>query len=275
MIDDFERFIVERFLEYYNRDAKANFKIIEKKDEKIRNRPSYDYHCSDLSANLQMAIEVKRLLPKETGFEAKIENLFKKYVKDNLNIQFRGTYGAFLSLDELKVSDFRDKNKRKTFFADLKEQIANNKNKNEPIELPTRPKIWLVKIDDQGNDLFLKLINFASADQNEIKRILEKSLKKFSKGSDQTQLNVILLLEQGDDCRRDDIADVINDLSCDCDFSAISEIYNLAIWKETCLARVYPLDRIMKSEFFCPKKYEENWTFISECMEYFSIKTGT
>lgn len=275
MIDDFERFIVERFLEFYNKNAKANFKIIEKKDEKIRNRPSYDYHCSDLSANLQMAIEVKRLLPKGTGFEAKIENLFKKYVKDDLNIQFRGTYGVFLSLDELKKSDICDKNKRKTFFADLKEQIANNKNKNEPIELPTRPKISLAKIDDEGNDLFLKLINLASADQNEIKRILENALKKFPKGSDQTQLNVILLLEQGDDCRRDDIAAAINDLSRDCDFSAISEIYNLAIWKETCIARVYPLDRIMESEFFCPKKYEENWTFISECMKYFSIKKGT
>jgi len=275
MIEDFERFIVERFLEFYNGDAKANFKIIEKKDEKIRNEPSYDYHCSDSSANRQMAIEVKRLFPKETEFKAKIENLFKKYVKDNLNIQFRGTYGAFLSLAELKVSDFCDKNKRKTFFADLKEQIANNKNKNEPIELPTRPKIWLVKIDDEGNDLFLKLINFASADQNEIKRILENALKKFPKGSDQTQLNVILLLEQGDNCRRDDIAAAINDLPYDCDFSAISEIYNLAIWKETCIARVYPLDRIMESEFFCPKKYEEKWTFISECMKYFNIKTGT
>jgi len=76
-LTNFERFIVERFLEFYNKNAKANFKIIEKKDEKIRNRPSYDYHCSDLSANLQMAIEVKRLLPKGTGFEAKIENLFK------------------------------------------------------------------------------------------------------------------------------------------------------------------------------------------------------
>jgi len=116
MIDDFERFIVERFLEFYNKNAKANFKIIEKKDEKIRNRPSYDYHCSDLSANLQMAIEVKRLLPKGTGFEAKIENLFKKYVKDDLNIQFRGTYGVFLSLDELKKSDICDKNKKKTFL---------------------------------------------------------------------------------------------------------------------------------------------------------------
>jgi hypothetical protein len=275
MIDDFERFIVERFLEFYNQHAKSNFQIIGKKDEEVRNGPSYDYHCWDSSSNLEMAIEVKRLLPKETGFEAKIKSLFKKYVKDGLNVQFKGTYAVFLSLDELKESDFRDKNKRKAFFADLKEQIANNKNKNEPIELPTRPKIWLAKIDDEGNDLFLKLINFASADQNEIKRILANSLKKFSKGSEQTQLNVILLLEQGDMCRRDDIVAAINDLSRDCDFSAISEIYNLAIWKETCIARVYPLDRIIESEFFSPEKYKERMAFIRECIEYFSPRTGT
>lgn len=185
----------------------------------------------------------------------------------------------FLRLDELKESDFRDKKKRKAFFDQLKEQLeerlTDNKNAIRLIELPAEPKIYLFKSDDGGNDIFIKTISLDSADQNEIKRILTNSLKKFSKGSEQTQLNVILLLEQGDMCRWDDIVAAIDDLSGDRDFSAVNEIYNLAIWEETCIARVYPLNRIMESEFFCPKKYEENWTFISECMEYFGIKTGT
>lgn len=269
MSDDFERFIVGRFLEFYNRDTSAKFEIIEKTDERIRRRPSYDYHCSDSSASRDMAIEVKRLIPKETRFEANIKNWFKKYVKDELDVQFNGTYFVVLNLYELKESDFRNKIKRRSFFTNIKEKIILSKNKNEYIELSVLPKIGLAKYSEEGNDLFLWLINFASADENEIARILDKSLDKFSKNSDQGLLNIILLLEGGVMCRRHDIADVIEDLAEDHDFSAISEIYNLAIWRETCIARVYPLNRIMESVFFSPESFIEKSEFLRKCIGYF------
>lgn len=269
MSNDFERFIVERFLEFYNSETNTKFEIIEKKDEKIRDKPSYDYHCSDSMASREMAIEVKRLIPKETRFEANIKNWFKKYVTEALNVQFDGTYFVVMNLYELGESEFRNKKKRIDFFANIKEKIILNKNKNDLIELSASPKIGLGKYSEEGTDLFLWLINFASVDDNEIARILEKSLDKFSEDSDQGQINIILLLEKGTMCRRDEITDVIENLIEGRDFMIVDEIYNLAIWRDTCIARIYPLNRIMESIFFSPESYNEKGEFLLKCIGYF------
>jgi hypothetical protein len=74
MCNDFEIFITSRFLDFYNKENDTNFIIKEKRDEIIRNELSYDYHCADTKTNHQMGIEVKRLIPKEREFEAKIKN---------------------------------------------------------------------------------------------------------------------------------------------------------------------------------------------------------
>lgn len=268
MSNDFEVFIVERFLEFYNRDTNTKFEIIEKKDEKIRDRPSYDYHCSDSVTAREMAIEVKRLIPKETRFEANLKNWFKKYVTDALNVRFNGTYFVVMSLYEFRESEFRGK-RRRDFFEGIKEKIILNKDKGGLIKLSSSPKIGLGKYSDEGTDLFLWLINFASADENEIARVLERSLKKFSEDSDQNQINIILLLERGTMCRRNDIGEVIENLVDERDFTIIDEIYNLAIWRKTCIARVYPLNRIMESIFFSPESFIEKSEFLRKCIDYF------
>jgi hypothetical protein len=268
MSSDLEVFIVERFLEFYNRETNTKFEIIEKKDEKIRDRPSYDYYCSDSVNAQEMAIEVKRLISKETGFEANLKNWFKKYVTDALNVRFNGIYFVVMSLYEFRESDFRSK-RRRDFFEGIKDKIILNKDKGGLIELSSSPKIYLAKYSNEGSDLFLWLINFSSANENEVARVLERSLKKFSEDSDQSQINIILLLEKGTMCRRNDIADVIEGLIEEHDFTIIDEIYNLAIWRDTCIARVYPLNRIMESVFFSPESFFEESKFLRKCIGYF------
>ena len=89
---DFEQFIAERFIYFYNERETTNFVIKEKADEKEREKSTFDFHCVDENSKREMAIEIKRLIPKERTHIQNIINWVHNYVEKPLKGKIKGDY---------------------------------------------------------------------------------------------------------------------------------------------------------------------------------------
>jgi hypothetical protein len=164
-----------------------------------------------------------------------------------------------------------NKKLRECFFAKIEDKISKNKDKEGLIDMLDSPKTGLFKFSEGGKSIVPLMINFASADKNQINRILKKSIAKFSAKRHQNQINIVLLIERSSSCRRVYISQIIKikKSANPSAFKMISEIYHLAIWRKTGIARVYPSGRIMESIFFPPEKFIEKNQFLRNCIDYF------
>lgn len=267
MIENFERFLIERFLEFFNNKEGSSFKYIEKRDERVRNERSYDYLCRDMKTKEEMGIEAKRLISKELEYKAQLKNYFERYTLKGLDKPVTGTF--ILALDYFQIMQLRQ-DKRKLFFEHIKDKVSKKMTDYSPDDISENPKASLLKISDEGTDISLFLNNFSSADEERIKFLVKKAKEKFSATKGTMMMRIILLLERSLSCRREEIRSIIESMIFEgTDLDEIDAIYHLAIWRKPCIARVYPEGKIFESKFFAPEKYFLSSEFLQSCSSYF------
>ena len=240
---------------------------VEKRDDRIRDEPSYDYRCRDPKTNLEMGIEVKRLIKKDLEHEARLNYYFKKYTYKDLSGR---VYGTFLfALDYFQIMGLT-RNTQKQYFKDMKQIVAEKIQHYSLDDISTDPRASLLKISDEGSEIMLFLNNFSSADEIQIASMIKKAIDKFAKTERTTMFRIILLLEQSLSCRREKIRSIIEMMVFrGCKLNGIDEIYHLAIWKKPGIARVFPPGKIFESKYFDPEMYFYRSDFIESCRKYF------
>lgn len=262
---DFEQFITERFLDFYNERESTNFVIKEKADEKEREKSIYDFHCIDESTEKEMAIELKRLFPKEKTHIQNIINWVHTYVEKPLKGKIKGDYFLLIKAFE---SPFRlSKKNRVRLLNNIKNEIGCLETPIETYNLNCYKGISLMKSSDEGSGIQAWPVSFASADDEEIVRILDASLRKFESKKNEEIINIILLVELSSASRRTEIASIIKDLKHGFEpdsfnakprnFDLINGIYHIGIHKDTVIAQVYPGNKIFESGFFTPSDFME------------------
>jgi len=272
----FEKFIVERFLDFYNKDKNTNFVILYKRDDVYRNKPAYDYHCEDIKTKKKMGIEVKRLIAKDKGKKANIKNWFNKYVKSSLQGKLKGRFWLIINLHEFPM--IRG-SKKINLFEKIRSEILsvqNKKNNTNLVKLSCCRGICLFKESSQGSDINFYLLSFASAREREIKRILLRALEKFKKDFNPDRINIILLVELIIASRREDIRCQIQLLKEGLDegierkgdFSMINEIYHIGVSPKPTITQVYPLETVSESFLFSPEDYMPLERFKKCCLNY-------
>lgn len=259
---NFEHFIAERFLEFYNRRESTNFIIKEKADEKERQKPSYDFRCTNDKTKVEMAIEIKRLFTKKKSHLKNIENWISKYIEKPLRGKIKGQYYLLIKGYE---SPFRKgKKDRKKLLSDIREELQSLNDPGGYYKLKCCSDIALARWSKEGSHITAWPVDFSHADDKEIVRILDASLRKF-KSDD--MINIILLVEHSTSGRGSDIVPIIEDLEHGIEpdkfdaekrnFEPVSEIYHVGLHRDTVIARVHPKSKFFESGFFDPTDFME------------------
>jgi len=270
---EFEHFITKRFLEFYNARESTEFEIKEKADEKEREKPIYDFYCFDKNSKREMAIEVKRLITKRKTHVQNIINWVHKYVEKPLIGKIEGNYSILIKGFK---SPFKLKRKeRKKLLIELKEEIQALKDPGEYTKLKCVEGLSLLRWSKEGSAITAWPVDFSSADDEEIVRILDASLKKFERDE---MINIVLLVELSISARRTEIANIIKQLEhgfepkkFDADprnFDLINGIYHIGIHRGTVIAQVYPSNKIFESGFFNPSDFMEITKFKQWTIEH-------
>lgn len=252
---DFEQFITERFLDFYNERESTNFVIKEKADEKEREKSIYDFYIVDENSKKEMAIEVKRLIPKEKTHIQNIINWVHNYVEMPLKGKIKGDF--FLLIKGFESPFKSNRNERIKLLNNIREEIQSLKNPGEYYKLRCCEGISLLRWNKEGSGITAWPVDFSSADDEEIVRILDSSLKKFES---EEMINIILLVELSSVVRRTEIASIIEGLKQGFEpnkfgaeprnFDLINGIYHIGIHRDTVIAQVYPKNKIFESGFF-------------------------
>ena len=252
---DFEQFITERFLDFYNERESTNFAIKEKADEKEREKRIYDFHIVDKIHKKEMAIEIKRLIPKRKTHIQNIKNWIHKYVDMPLKGKIHGEY--FLLIKGFESPFKSNRNKRIKLLNNIREEIQSLKNPGESYDLKRCEGISLLRWNKEGSGITAWPVDLSSADDEEIVRILDSSLRKFES---KEMINIILLVELSSVARRTEIASIIEGLEQGFEpkkfnsearnFDLINGIYHIGIYRDTVIAQVYPRNKISESGFF-------------------------
>jgi len=259
---DFELFITERFVDFYNERGLTNFAIKEKADEKEREKSTFDFHCIDENSKSEMAIEVKRLIPKEKTLKQNIINWVHDYVEEDLKGKIKGDYLLLIKNFESPFkSNRRDRIK---LLSDIHEEIQSLQDPGEYYDLKCCKGISLLRLSKEGKGITAWPVDFSRANDEEIARILDSSLSKFES---EEMINIILLVELSSMARRTKIASIIEDLEHGFEpskfdaeprnFDLINGIYHIAIHRDTVIAQVYPTKKIFESGFFTPSDFME------------------
>ncbi|GEM_PF-1922054 len=278
----FEIFIVDRFLDFYNREKKVCFQIVGRRDNLVRNKATYDFHCRDYKLQKEMGIEIKRLIPKERGMVKKVENLFQKYFALTLKDKLKGTFALRINLYEFPTEELNNRKRQERIFNDISNKILSIQNNAGLKTLSFYKGLGLLKLSEEGSKIIIWPLPFATAKEAEIVKMLDKSLKKFNSDYDQNRINITLFLELSQACRND-ISETIKFLEKGIelsefgnfrrgerrDFSNINEICYIALWNKTAIARVYPHNKKMKSVFFAPTNFMNQSDFSKLCKNYF------
>jgi hypothetical protein len=259
---DFEKFIGERFVENYNDKESAAFHIINKADIAERNKRIYDFYCVDNISGKKMAIEIKRLFPKDRSAIKSVEKEIHTYIEKPIRGKIIGDYS--LLIKDYKFIFGQKKRKRKVFFKALLEEIISIGEPVDYYKIRLHDGLALFRWSETGSDITAWPIDFSSADEEEVARLLDASIKKFN---NKDIINLILLVELSSVSRRDEIPSIIEDLKIGIepkrfsaekrDFKMIRGIYHIGLFRDTVIARVFPEDQIYEMEFFDPSKYME------------------
>lgn len=259
---DFEQFITERFLDFYNERESTRFVIGKKKDKVQRNRATYDFHCIDEEAEKEMAIEIKRLFSKKKTHIKNIVNWVHNYVEKPLIGKIKGDY--FLLIKGYESPFKSNRKERLKLLRDIREEIQALKDPGEYWKLKCCEGISLLRWSKEGSDITAWPVDFSSADDEEIVRIIDASLRKFDS---EEMINIILLIELSSVARRTEIRTIIENLEHGFEpnkfdaeprnFDIINGIYHIGIHRNTVIAQVYPKNKIFESRFFIPSEFME------------------
>jgi len=148
---EFEHFITERFLEFYNNRESTNFAIKEKIDEKEREKSIYDFHCVDKNSKKEMAIEVKRLIPKEKTHIQNIRNWIHNYVEEPLKGKINGEY--FLLIKGFESPFRSDRKERIKLLRNIREEIQSLEAPGEYYKLKCCDAISLLRFSKEDSDI--------------------------------------------------------------------------------------------------------------------------
>jgi len=106
----------------------------------------------------------------------------------------------------------------------------------------------------EGSGIQAWPVSFAGADDEEIVRILDASLRKFESKKNEEIINIILLVELSSAARRIEIASIIKGLKRGFEpnnfnaeprnFDLINGIYHIEIHRDTVIGQVYPGNKI-------------------------------
>lgn len=269
----FEQFITERFLDFYNKRESANFTVKEKADEKEREKPIYDFYCIDEKSKKEMAIEVKRLIPREKGHIQNINNLVHNYVEKPLKGKIKGDY--FLLVKGFESPFKLNRKKRIELLDNIKEEIQSLKDPGESYDLKCCKRISIIRSNKKGSSITAWIVDLSSADDKEIVRMLDSSLKKFES---EKMINIILFVELSSTARTTEIANIIEWLEKGFEpngvktkprnFDLINGIYHIGIHRKTVIAQVYPLNKLYESRFFNISDFMETSKFKQWAIEY-------
>ena len=263
--NDFESFITKRFLEFYNKDKSTHFEICEKSDEKERNAPTFDYFCIDKTIKTEMAIEIKRLFSSNKTHISRIQNWVKREIEIPLKGKIKGEY---ILLIRGYDSPFRtNRRERIALLKSIREEVQYVEELGESYQLKGHKQISLLRYSEEGSSISAWPVDFSHADDEEIVRILDSSLKKFEGQGNHEGTNIVLLVELSTVARRSEIVSIIKQLehgfepsnynAVKRDFSSIKGIYHIGIHRKTVIAQVGPNDRIMETGFFKPSEFME------------------
>lgn len=268
---DFEQFIAHRFLDFYNEKESTNFKIKEKADETEREKPIYDIYAGDDNSKKEMAIEIKRLLPKEKTHVQNIKDWINTYVNMPLKGKIKGDFSLLIKGFE---SPFKsDKTQRKELLTKIREEIQAIKDPEGYYRLKCSKGMALVRWNRDGSSITAWPVDFSSADDKEIVRILDASLQKFES---EEMINNILLVELSSFARTTELASIIEQLKHGFEpgkfdaeprnFDLIDGIYHIGIHHDTVIARAHPKGKIFETGFFKPSDFMEvsdfrEWTY--------------
>jgi len=263
---NFEQFITERFLDFYNEREGTSFTIIEKKDELERNKAIYDFYCIDKAKNLEMAIEIKRLFSREKTHLKNIMNWVHNYVEKPLKEKIKGDY--FLLVKGFESPFKLNKKERIKLLKNIGEEIQSLEDPGGYYKLKCCEGISLLRWSKEGSSITAWPVDFSSADDEEVVRILDASLRKFES---EEMINIILLVELSSVARRTEIASIIEELEHGFEpnkfnaeprnFDQIDGIYHIGIHRDTVIAQVHPNNKIFESGFFAPSDFMEKPKF--------------
>ena len=278
-----EELIVKRFLEVFNekRGTSFDFEHCIKKDElpEFREKKTYDYHCKNLANEMEMGIEVKRLIPEH---RERIINLghrvkdIEKQLKDAIT-------GDFL----LVISPYKFRFKRaktlKRAFIDVIAEVASvgaSLPKGKLHNLSCYEGIGLQRLSESHSEFSLSFwpVSLASANQREISRALKNALKKFEVGIDEKRINIILLVELTGVLERAKINTMIKNLEAGIDeyegkfgekynFRVMNGIYQIGIDKKALIAQVYPEQEEFR--FYPDESRKDALLLYEHCLSYF------
>jgi hypothetical protein len=258
--EEFEKFITDRFLDFYNREESTHFEIKAKADEKEREKSTYDYYAVDKISKKEMAIEIKRLIPKEKKNKEKIKKWVEKYINNPLKSKIKGDFSLLIKAYEDPFPSNR--RKRMDLFKKIREEILALDVSADFTPLKSCPGMSLLRWDEKGNEISAWPFDYSTADENEIVRMIDSSLTKFEQGS---IINIVFLIEHSPSAQREKIRQIIEDLEQGFkpngfktkkrNFNPIDGIYHIALHKDAVIARVFPNDKIFETGFFNPNDF--------------------
>lgn len=273
-----EIFILMTFLNFYNKRNSTNYEIKELSDIKEREEPMYDYLAIDKKSKKKMAIEIKRLIPKEREYGKDIYNWVNDYISKPLQGKIRGTY--FLGIRAFNFPLHKKKYKKRIKpLEKIKNEIQSITNLQDYYQLKSCNDMFLFKFSDDGSCIIPAPIYFSKADEREIARILDKALNKFNNTSEEI-IKIILLVEFTPEARGDEIAGIIEDLEVGIEpddfgekprnFKIIDGIFHIAVGEEPVIAKVWPKANRFESRLVNFSSEKDKIEFNNWMIIYFS-----
>ena len=267
---EFEEFVIERFLDFYNNENKFHFDVLERKDEKIRNKPAYDFHCLDGNTKKCLAIEMKRFVSQRINEEKRIEGFFNKYVMPYLRNKTKGSYLITVDMNTFRLDLIRDRARKIKLSDDLIAEIISNPEGNDLKRLLSCPEVALVSSKSETDHFILDL---SSINKEGICRLLQESNEKFRNCNDFDKTNIVICLESSTATRKKQLRALIQNMKAGIekrfDLSLIHEFYHLGLYRNPVIARIFP--RPMSSIFFDPEEFMGKAEYRRRCGEYFRL----
>jgi len=265
----FERFLIDRFIDFANKREGRAFEFKEKRDLRVRNKPSYDYLFVDRTEKGKLRIEVKRVISKELEWERRIENWARTGVINLLSKFVSGNYLIAISYQELK--SLGSKSAIREFFRYLVPELKKHIRSKATVDICPFPKTSLIYLSDSPDQLYPFLSNLSTAGRDELLRLIIAASKKFRPKQGSTARRVLLLMEQSATCQRNALNSILENGGFAGDIAErIDEIYYIAISRLPAIARVFPPRGRFRSIFFRPAEYMQMPKYLNLSRAYFS-----
>jgi hypothetical protein len=199
-----------------------------------------------------------------------IINWIRDYVDKPIKGKVDGEY--FLLIKGFESPFKSSKKQRKELLKKIREEIHAVKDPGSYYNLKCCEGMALLRRSKDGSGITAWPVDLSRADDEEIVRILDSSLKKFDS---EKMINIILLVELSSVARRTEIASIIEQLKHGFEptkfdaeprnFDLVDGIYHIGIHHDTVIARVHPKGKIFETGFFKPSDFMDvsefkDWT---------------